>query len=175
MLKVEAGEQHFERHAVTDVRELGAVEVEPHGIAPTLAWHVDPDELRLRVDEALDQPGAGQAIDPRILAGRPGPLLVTALVDQPQPLLGGARLAAGIGVAQAALELRDRLRCLELGLAGIEVDFRELVEGALEPLHPGLRFAGPEPGEGFAELAYLVLELAILGATVEQLAHRIAL
>src|SRR5260221_534835 len=116
MLQVETCQQHLERHAVTNVRELRAVEVEADGLARPLVRPFDPDELRLRVDEALDQPGAGQAIDPRILAGRPGPLLVTVLVDQPQALPGGARPAARGGVAPAAPELRARLGPRGLGL-----------------------------------------------------------
>src|SRR5437016_341375 len=94
LLQIETGEQHLERHAVADVRELGAVEVEPDRSARTLARSLDPGELRLRVDEALDQPRARQPIDPWVLARRPDPLLVTALVDEPQSLPRGARLAA---------------------------------------------------------------------------------
>src|SRR6185295_13699237 len=63
-LEAEAREQDFERHAIADVREVGAVEVEAEGAPGPVAGLVQPFEARLAVDEALDEPGACEAVDP---------------------------------------------------------------------------------------------------------------
>src|SRR5213596_3261156 len=45
--------------------------VERRRVRRHLVGIVDEDELRLGIDEALDQPGAGGAIDVAVAAGRP--------------------------------------------------------------------------------------------------------
>src|SRR3989442_15047360 len=124
------------------------------------------------IDEALDEPGAGEAIDPRMLAARPYALLVPGLVDEPQSLAGGARLAAGIGLAKAPFELRNGLRSLQLRLPRKEIDLRELVERALQALHGGLRLAVSKARQGLAHRADLLRQRAIVGAAVEQALDR---
>src|SRR5437868_14000628 len=58
VLQAEGRQQHLEGHAVLDVSELRAVEVEADRLLRAFARARDPGEGRLAVDEALDQPGA---------------------------------------------------------------------------------------------------------------------
>jgi len=46
------------------MREGGSVEIEAERLGWTACGIVQPEEARLGVDEASDQPGAGGAVDP---------------------------------------------------------------------------------------------------------------
>src|SRR2546425_6942059 len=167
VVEAETRQQDFEGHAIVDVRELGTVEVEADGLPRTLARPLDPCEPGVPIDEPLDEPGAGEAIDPRILASRPHALLVAGLVDELQSLPGGARLAAGIGVLKAPFESGDGLGSLPFRLSRKEIDLRELVERALQALHGGLRLAVSKPRQGLAHHADLLRQRAIVRAPVK--------
>jgi hypothetical protein len=54
------------------MRELGPVKVEPKGSLRAVLHALQPKELRFRVDEATDEPGRGDAINPQMLTRRPG-------------------------------------------------------------------------------------------------------
>src|SRR5205807_5559450 len=76
---------------------------------------VEPGERRLGIDEAADQPGAGEAVGPRRMARRPG---------APQQALAGAErrlrrgeeqlLHRGVGVEQRPLRAAARLGGIEV-------------------------------------------------------------
>src|SRR5215471_11700900 len=91
----EAAEKHFERDPVSDVGELGAVEIEAERALGTAARDVDPGEPCLLVDEAPDEPDAGQAVDPEVLARHPSAAAVFGRVEAAKPSLRGARLPRG--------------------------------------------------------------------------------
>src|SRR5262249_18770598 len=131
----EAAEKHLERDPASDVGELGAVEIEPERALGTAARDVDPDEPRLLVDEAPDEPNACQAVDPEVLARRPNAAAVFRRVEAAEPSLRGAGLPRGKELPCVALEGRHRVLGLALRLAGEEIDRRELRERAAEALH----------------------------------------
>src|SRR3954468_5340356 len=106
--EAEALGEHLESHQAARVGEVGAVEIEADGMARERARRLEPNELRFAVDEAPDQPGARQPVDPRPLARGPR----TSAVAGGRKLLyapaRGARLAAGISRPIAFLELGHR-------------------------------------------------------------------
>jgi hypothetical protein len=64
------------------VRELCAIEIEADGLLRTVSTTCDPYESSIPVDESLNKPGAGEAIDPWVLAGRPHSLLILGVIDR---------------------------------------------------------------------------------------------
>ncbi len=71
----EARQQGFEGDAMADVGEARAVEIESQRIRRAVLDALQPDEARVAVDEAADQPGGRQPIHPQVLPGGPGLLL----------------------------------------------------------------------------------------------------
>src|SRR5574341_106557 len=104
LVQGEGGGEHLESDSVLHVGEWRPVVVEADRLLRTLARPRDPGELRLAVDEALDEPRTGQAIDPGRLARRPYALLVARALEWPQALHRRARLVARIQLAVAFLE-----------------------------------------------------------------------
>src|SRR5262245_10870847 len=141
VIEAEAREENLECHAVIDVRELRTVEIEAYGLPWTVARTIDPSELGLAIDESLDEPRAREAIHPQILARCPHPLLIPGWIDLSHSLPGRMRFAARVCFLKALFEGRERVGCLELGLAREEIDARQLVECALQPVHRRLRLA----------------------------------
>jgi hypothetical protein len=90
-IQPEAGRQHLEADARADVREARAVVVEAQCAARRGGRSSrigQPDEARLGIDEAADQPGAGQAVDP---GPRPrGPALALELARSRRAMPCGA-------------------------------------------------------------------------------------
>src|SRR5262245_36274441 len=128
VVKAEAREENLECDAVVDVREFGTVEIEAYGLARAVARTVDPYELGIAIDESLDEPRAGEAIHPQILARCPYPLLIPSWIDLSQSLPGRMRFAARICFLKALFEGGERVGGLELRLAREEIDARQLVE-----------------------------------------------
>jgi hypothetical protein len=71
VIETEADKQHLERHAFAHVCKGGAVEIEAECIRRAGFRRIQPEEACLRVDEAADQPGARDAVDPEPLPGCP--------------------------------------------------------------------------------------------------------
>ena len=69
-------EERIERAQLAAVRQIGTRNIVEDGAQPFgLAEHLlgrGEDELRRGIDEAGDQPGTGDAVDLRTLAGDPG-------------------------------------------------------------------------------------------------------
>src|SRR5687767_3234210 len=137
--QAEALQQHLVGHAILDMRELGAVEIEADGALRALARAPEPGEFRLAVDEALDQPSARQAVDPEVGACGPDAPAVAAGAARAQLSLRRPRLAAGISFPIALLEPGKRCRRLRFRFAGKEVGPGNLVEQALQATHRRLR------------------------------------
>lgn len=70
-LQSKAPDQNFEGHPRADVAERRPVKIKTDRRRRTILRRGKPQEPRLRVDKALNQPGAGQTIDPRPSAGGP--------------------------------------------------------------------------------------------------------
>ncbi len=68
--------------------ELGAVEVEAHGALRAIFHALEPEELRLRVDETTDHPGGCHAIDPQALPGCPETSAIVLAVARTDPAVG---------------------------------------------------------------------------------------
>jgi hypothetical protein len=64
VVETEAHDQHLKCHALAHVRKGGAVEIEAECIRRAGFRRIQPEEACLRVDEAADQPGARDTIDP---------------------------------------------------------------------------------------------------------------
>src|SRR6267143_1065192 len=130
--------QHFESHAVTRVREFGPLKIEANGISRTVPRALDPGELGLAVDEALDQPGAREPVDPRVAAGRPDAILEFRRIEAPDAFFGCPGLAARIQLLRLRLEAGKRILGLRFRRPREEIAFRELLEGAAQALHQRL-------------------------------------
>src|SRR5262249_47040130 len=74
-LEVEAAQQYLKGDAFIDVRELRAVEIEPDCGLWTVRGSRQPQKSRFLIDEALDEPRAGNAIDPKMRSSSPRFLL----------------------------------------------------------------------------------------------------
>lgn len=70
-LQSKAPDQNFEGHPRADVAERRPVKIKTDRRRRTILRRGKPQEPRLRVDKALNQPCAGQTIDPRPSAGGP--------------------------------------------------------------------------------------------------------
>src|SRR5207237_1473679 len=103
----------------------------------------DPGEARFAVDEALDQPGAREAVDPRRLACCPEPLAVAAVLHLAQRSLRKARLAAAVHLLVERFQVAQCRGRLGLRLAGEKVDPRQLLQRPLEAPVCRLRSALP--------------------------------
>src|SRR5207253_8694968 len=66
-----AAQEGLEAAVAAVMRELNAAHVERGRVGRHLVRVVDEDELRLWVEEAADQPGAGGAIDVTVRTSRP--------------------------------------------------------------------------------------------------------
>src|SRR5262249_13633147 len=171
----EAAEKYLERDPASDVGELGAVEIETERTLGTAARNVDPGEPRLLVDEAPDEPGACQAINPEVLARHPNAPAVFGRVEAAKPSLRGARLPRGKVFPYVALEGRHRVPGLPLCLAGEEIDRRQLRERAAEALHQRIGFTLSEPAQRGPRRARLREKGCVFLAAVEQLADMLDL
>mmetsp|Transcript_5759 Transcript_5759/g.22391 ORF Transcript_5759/g.22391 Transcript_5759/m.22391 type:complete len:239 (+) Transcript_5759:2075-2791(+) len=80
-IEAEARGDDLEAHPRAHVGEASAVVVEAEHTTRRLGRIGEPDELRLRVDEAADQPGAGQAVHPGPRPRRPALALVLSRVE----------------------------------------------------------------------------------------------
>jgi hypothetical protein len=116
-IQAETGGQHFEGDAAADMGEGGAVEIETERGLRALLRLVQPEEFRLAVDEAADQPGRGHAIDPEVLARGPGPPLKVGAGETANLARRRQRFAAGRRFERR----KGRLR-LALRLAGKIID-----------------------------------------------------
>src|SRR5947208_3191046 len=145
VIQPEAREQHLESHAVSRVREFGALKIEANGISRTVPRALDPGELGLAVDEALDQPSAREPVDPWAAAGRPSAILEFRRIEAPDAFFGCAGLAARIQLLSLHLKAGKRILGLRFRRPGEEIAFRELLEGAAQALHQRLSPAQAEP------------------------------
>src|SRR5688572_24525927 len=100
----EARHQHLEGDAVLHMGELGAIVVEADRFLWALTGPRDPCKFRLAIDEALDEPGARQPVNPGCCAGRPDALLESLAVERAQTALGEARFAAAMHRGVGALQ-----------------------------------------------------------------------
>ena len=149
-LEAEAREQRLERHAVADVAEGRAVEVEAERALRAFRRRREPAEARLRVDEAADQPGAGDAVDPQATPRRPRAALVLRALEPRHaaaPCRAARRARAGRRCAARARATRRRPR---RSPRREEVDRAHRIELALQPFSAGARArsARARPGRG---------------------------
>src|SRR5882672_2120094 len=135
VIQAETREQHFESHPVARVREFGPVKIEANGFSRTVLRPLDPGELGLAVDEALDQPGAREPVDPRAAAGRPDAILEFRRIEAPDAFFGCPWLAARIQLLSLRLKAGKRILGLRFRRPGEEIAFRELLEEAAQALH----------------------------------------
>src|SRR6185436_10756899 len=99
-----------------------------HGAPGAVSRPLDPAEARAVVDEALDEPGARQPVDPGILARGPHAALILRGVEPPDPRPGAARFTHRGMPAQGAFQACHGLPCLPARLARIEVRPGEVFE-----------------------------------------------
>jgi len=165
----ELAQQHLEGHQAAAVRELRAVEVEADGALGLVRRRCDPQETRLRIDEAADQPHAGDAVNPKAPARGPGLASVVAGHQRRHP--GVPLCPRFVGCETPLHLLAQRLECLLNLLArGARkvVDRLDLLRRLLERLQPAQQFGGlaaPHvPRQGLA----LLVQRAVLGRPVEQ-------
>src|SRR3990172_11208455 len=70
----------FKSNVVTHVREGCSAEIEAYGTVRTILWLFQPKEFCIRIDEALDKPGARQPVDPGMSACCPQAPLIGGMV-----------------------------------------------------------------------------------------------
>src|SRR5262249_23742196 len=94
LLQVEAAEKHFESHLRIHMGELPAVEIKTDGALRAILHPLQPKKLRLRIDEAPDQPRGGDPIDPQVLPGGPRATTVVLALARLDRAVRGMRLIA---------------------------------------------------------------------------------
>src|SRR4029077_15203092 len=71
VLQTKAREQHFKRDFRIHVTELCTIEVKPDGALRSILHALEPHKLRFRIDEAADEPGRADSVNPHMLPRRP--------------------------------------------------------------------------------------------------------
>src|SRR5688572_28964300 len=117
------------------MRERRPVEVEADGALWAAARRINPGEARVLVDEALDEPGAREPIDPQVLARRPEAAAVLRRVQALDASARRAGLAVGVQPAKLRPQSLERGARLRLRLAGKVVQGREILERLLQLAH----------------------------------------
>ena len=128
--------QGFEGHPAADMAERRAIEVEPQRIGRAIRRGVQPEDAPGGIDEASDQPGAGQTIDPGPFARRPDPPLIIAAAEQRDRQLLARRLVRRERAAEGAFQLLQRRVHLWPGFAGEEIDSRQMGQGFAQLADP---------------------------------------
>lgn len=117
LLKFKAGLQGFKGHAIADMTESCVIEVETQCIGWALLWSVQPKDLSLRINEASNQPGASQAVDPWAFTRCPDTTLIIAKAQRRDWLVVAMRLIRRQRSADRCLKLLQRQVDLLLRLA----------------------------------------------------------
>src|SRR6267378_1520853 len=169
VIETEAREKRFEGDPTLHVREHGAVEVEANGTLRAIARPLDPDEPRVSVDEALDEPRAGEAIHPGVLPRRPHAIAVPGGIEPAQLALRRMRLTYGERPLHLDLEGGQRVCRLSMRRPGIEIDRDESLERSAQALHERLRLALAQTPQRSPRGADPRNELSVFLAAVEQL------
>ncbi len=113
--------------------ESGPVEVEAQGVRRTVSGRGQPQNARLRIDEAANQPGRGQPVHPRAAASGPGPALVLGQGASRDTHLQAMRLARRQLLLDGGFQLlQGRLRLFLAG-AGEEVDGGDAGQSLAQP------------------------------------------
>lgn len=150
------------------MRECRAVKVEAERIVGAFAWRREPDETRLRVDEAANQPSAGNAIDPHALSRRPRASLI--VVDRER--LDDTRRGMGLTRRQHRVDERNEVLPRDLGagcrVVGEIIDRADGVEILAQAAQQAGQFGGGLAGERFAGFGETVNERCIIVAAIEQ-------
>ncbi|KAG0755171.1 hypothetical protein G6F24_012011 [Rhizopus arrhizus] len=128
-LQGEAGLQGLEGDAVADVAEARTVEVEAQGLVRPVVRRRQPEDACRGVDEAPDQPGTGQAVDPGPVTRGPDPPLELRQRQSLDLLLMTAGLVPGQRATDRDLQLAQPGVGLLLVHPGEEVDVLDLGEG----------------------------------------------
>src|SRR6185437_1381327 len=115
LLEPEGCEEHLESHLVAGVSELRSIKIEAYGLLRDFLDALQPEKLRLLIDEAANEPGGGDAIDPEPLARYPGAARVRLRIATADPVTGRVGLIwresgieRGFCIGQCALHLIAR-------------------------------------------------------------------
>src|SRR5262252_3578438 len=178
-LERERRQKHFERHLVVDVREGRTVKVEAQRVFGNATDVAEPDEGGILVDEATNQPGAGDAVHPGPATCRPTPALVVTAREALNRAMGGQRFIGAVVARETRLRVRRGALCPFATFAGEVVDredrfqafvpepkltacfrFRALAQTLEQRIKFGLAF--PVSLSAIKQAEPLVLELRVL-------------
>src|SRR5262245_27464098 len=151
LLQVEATEKHLEGHLRIQMGKLRAVDVETHGALRAILHPLQPKKLRLRIDEAPDQPRGGDTIDPQSLPGGPRASPVVVALARLDLAVRGMWLIGRKARVDCSLRIRECPFHLLAPLAREEVtcyNRRDVSRDAGQPL----------PRFGLTQLSDLVLD-----------------
>ena len=173
-VEAETGKQYLERHAIADMREVGAVKIKSDGIVGPVFGFVDPHKPRLSIDEAFDKPRAGQAIDPRVFPRGPDPAPIARGIQTPYAAFSLARLIRRKLILYGALHARQRVLRLAFRLSGVEVDVNDGLQRTPQALRERVhvrRLRLLQTDQRFFRGMDLRDESCVVTSSVEQLAH----
>lgn len=135
LFQPKARRQDLERDTAADMAERRAIEVEAQRIRRAVRRGCQPKDARLRVDEAPDQPCAGEPINPRTCASGPGTGLVIQTIQAGNSPLYSVRLVRRQRAGASLFQFTQRTVRLTLSLAGVEVDFNQRSKGFAKLTH----------------------------------------
>src|SRR6185437_2722878 len=121
LIESEAGYKHLEGDFGIHVRKRGSIEVKAKRPLRAVLGPLQPQEPRLRIDEAADEPGGGHTIDPQMLASDPGAAAVLFRIQLASLTTRRMRLVGREPCVQGSLGFRQGTLDLVAGLAGEEV------------------------------------------------------
>ena len=175
LLELEARQHLLVGHAVPAVAERRTVVAEGDRGGRRVAALVEPDEHRLRVDEAADQPGAGEAVGEERFARRPAAAEVGAVRARDAGRRRRGRASGKISSrTRASMPDQHRSALSRSGELKKSSATDRLEVAALLAEHPvdRDRVGDPEPG---LERFHRLHELPVLLGAVEQTAELLRL
>jgi hypothetical protein len=170
VLQTEAGQQRFKGHAVPDVREGRAVEIESQRALRTVRRPNQPLEARVAIDKAADQPCTGHAIDPQAPPRGPEPPLVLAAIEARNLAAGLVRLIRCQQLPGALAEVRPCRLGFLARFAGEEIDGTYGLIFALQFALQTHQFSGRQRPQGAVRFLPRLAQFGVVLGPVEQLA-----
>ena len=167
-IQAECRGQHFEGDARADVRELGAVEVEADRVRRAVPGGVQPQEACVAVDEAADQPGAGDPVHPQPAPRGPGPSAIGGRVAPPDGLVARVRLTRRQAQLGRPDELAQGRRGLLAGVVRKIIDGAQRVMVAAQPAQAAPDVLRRHGGQRLRAAGQGASPCLVLGAAIEQ-------
>src|SRR5262249_50315783 len=129
------------------------------------------DELRLGINESLNEPRRGNAIDPEMLAGSPGSPPIVFAATPNDGSVRGARLIRREARVDGRLRVRERAFHLPAGLSCKEVPRHDCCNFPTDTSELLARLEFLELGKSPLEIIQTIDRFGVVGRAIEQGEH----